>query len=110
MAPKRVTLDQLAVMVANGLESVQEEMREGFRQVGARLDAVETKLGGHDTTLDSHSRILDSHSRILESHSRILESHSRILNRIERKLDSVTDLVDDHSIRLQRLEDLDRRS
>jgi len=89
MAPKRVTLDQLAVMVANGLESVQEEMREGFRQVGARLDAVETKLGGHDTTL---------------------ESHSRILNRIERKLDSVTDLVDDHSIRLQRLEDLDRRS
>lgn len=89
MAPKRVTLDQLAAMVANGFEVLQDEMREGFRQVGTRLDAVETKLGGHDTTL---------------------ESHSRILNGIERKLDSVIELVDDHTIRLQRLEDLNRRS
>lgn len=83
MARKRVTIDQLATMVANGFQALQEEMREGFRQVTGRLDAVEAKLG---------------------EHSSVLDEHSHRLGRIERKLDSTIERVDDHGGRLERLE------
>jgi uncharacterized coiled-coil protein SlyX len=83
MARKRVTIDLLATMVANGFQALQEEMREGFRQITSRFDSVEAKLGEHSSVLDEHSHRLD---------------------RIERKLDGTVERVDDHSVRLERLE------
>ncbi len=83
MARKRVTIDQLATMVANGFQALQEEIREGFLRVTSRLDSVEAKLGEHSSVLDEHSHRLE---------------------RIERKLDSTVERVDDHGVRLERLE------
>jgi hypothetical protein len=83
MARNRVTIDQLATTVANGFQALHEEMREGFRRVSGRLDAVEAKLG---------------------EHSSVLDEHSHRLARIERKLDSTIERVDDHGVRLERLE------
>ncbi len=83
MARKRVTMDKLATMVANGFQALQGEIREGFLRVTSRLDSVEAKLGKHSSVLDEHSHRLD---------------------RIERKLDSTVERVDDHGVRLERLE------
>jgi hypothetical protein len=84
MARKRVTVDQLATMVANGFQALQEEMREGFQRVISRLEEVEARLSENSTTLNDHSRHL---------------------GRVERKLDSTTDLLDSHGVRLARLEE-----
>ena len=73
---RRITIEQLAAMVAGGFEDVRQEMtglrgeiREGFDS----LRAVQT-------------------------------DHSHRLDRIERKLDGVVGRVDDHDVRLQALE------
>lgn len=67
MARKRVTIDQLATMVANGLHALQEEMREGFRGVreqlgehGKRLGSMEGELKDHGIRLDRIERKLDN--------------------------------------------------
>ncbi|HET8579716.1 MAG TPA: hypothetical protein VFL31_01845 [Nitrospiraceae bacterium] len=83
MAKKRITLDQLAAMVANGLQAVQEEMKEGFR-------VVREQLGHHSQRLDG-----------IEAE---LKDHGVRLDRIERKLDNTIARVDDHGVRLERLE------
>ena len=70
------TVDHLAAMVANSFQSLQDEMRGGFRAVHARLDA-------HD--------------------GRFVEMEKR-LDRIERKLDNTIERVNGHDIRLKRLE------
>jgi septal ring factor EnvC (AmiA/AmiB activator) len=83
MKKKRVTIDELATMVANGFHALQDETREGFRTVheqlgehGQRLDSIETELKDHGVRLD----------------------------RIERKLDNTVERVDDYSFRLERIE------
>lgn len=76
MAKKRITMDQLAAMVASGFQALQDEMRGGFRMVSERLDA-------HDRRFDEVGGRLD---------------------RIERKLDNTIERVDDHSLRLEGLE------
>jgi hypothetical protein len=73
---KRVTVDRLAEMVAAGFQELQEAMRQGFDRVNERMDA-------HDGRFD--------------------EVDSR-LDRIERKLDNTIERVDDHGVRLGRLE------
>lgn len=83
MAKKRITLDQLAAMVANGLQAVQEEVREGFRAVREQLD---------------------DHGGRLDNIEAELKDHGVRLNRIERKLDNTIERVDDHGVRLERLE------
>jgi NTP pyrophosphatase (non-canonical NTP hydrolase) len=83
MAKKRVTIDHLAAMMANGLQALHEEMGEAFR-------AVREHLGHHGQRLDG-----------IESE---LKDHRVRLDRIERKLDNSIERVDDHSVRLQRLE------
>lgn len=70
MAPKRITIDRLAVMVANGFQDLQTEMRERFVGVESELKDLRLQVG-----------------------------------RIERKLDSVVDRLDDHGLRLKRLEE-----
>ncbi|MGH2373702.1 MAG: hypothetical protein ACRDIC_09575 [bacterium] len=97
MVGKRITVDHLAAIVADGFQALHDEMREGFRHVNSRLDSVEVKLG-------EHSAVLAEHSTILAEHSTILDQHSGLLARIERKLDSTIARVDDHGIRLDRLE------
>lgn len=53
MARKRVTVDQLAAMVASALQALQEEMREGFR-------VVQEHLGGHDRRFQNVESKLES--------------------------------------------------
>jgi len=67
MARKRVTIDQLAAIVANGLQALQEDMREGFRVIrehlgehGRRLNNIETELKDHGVRLDRIERKLDN--------------------------------------------------
>lgn len=67
MAREPVTIDQLAAMVANGLQAIQEEVREGFRSVheqlgghGRRLDGIESELKDHGTRLDRIERKRDN--------------------------------------------------
>lgn len=83
MARKRITIDQLAAIMANGLQALQEEVREGFH-------SVRELLGEHGTRLDG-----------IENE---LKDHGARLDRIERKLDNTIERVDDHSVRLGRLE------
>jgi chromosome segregation ATPase len=97
VSPKRVTVDQLATMVGNGFLALQEEMREGFRLVrmqlgehGERLDAIEIELKDHSARFDR----IDAE----------LRDHSARFDRIERKLDTTIERVEDHGIRLRRLE------
>ena len=82
MARKRVTIDQLPTMVANGLQALQEEMREGFRVVRGQLG---------------------DHGRRLDNIGTELKDHGVRLDRIERKLDNTIERVDDHGVRLERL-------
>jgi predicted nucleic acid-binding Zn-ribbon protein len=73
---KRVSIDRLAEMVAGGFQELQDEMRHGFQRLNERMDAHDGRFDEVDTRLD----------------------------RIERKLDSTIERVDDHSVRLGRLE------
>lgn len=104
MAPKRVTIDQLAAMVANGFQALQDEMREGFRQITGRLNGVEGRLGGVEGRLGGVEGRLDGVEGRLGAVEVKQEEHSRSLNRIERKLDSTIARVDDHGVRIERLE------
>ena len=83
MARKRVTIDHLATMVANGFQTLKEEMTAGFRSVHEQLS---------------------EHGRGLAGVESELKDHGVRLNRIERKLDNTIERVDDHSVRLERLE------
>jgi len=76
MNKRRVAIDELTTMVANGFHAVQEEMQDGFRALTSRVDGIETELKDHGARLD----------------------------RIERKLDSTIERVDDYSVRLKRVE------
>lgn len=73
---RRITIDQLAGMVARGFDDLRREMREGFA-------SIQTVVDGHTATLDDHSHRLD---------------------RIERKLDNTIRRVDDNDMRLQVVE------
>lgn len=94
---RRITIEQLAGMVARGFEDLRREMLEGFASIHAVLD-------DHTGTLATHSAILKEHTAILVRHSAILEDHSHRLDRIERKLDSTIRRVDDHDVRIQAFE------
>jgi hypothetical protein len=83
MARKPITIDQLAAVVANGIQALQEALREGFRSVREQVGEHGRRLGSIETELKDHSVRLD---------------------RIERKLDNTIERVDDHSVRLARLE------
>jgi hypothetical protein len=78
-----MTIDQLAAIMANGLQALQEEVRQGFR-------SVREQLGEHGTRLDG-----------IENE---LKDHGVRLDRIERKLDNTIERVDDHGVRPGRLE------
>lgn len=87
---RRVTLDQLAAMVARGFEDVQR-----------RFEDVDRKFAGVHQEFEDVHRKLDSHTAILEQHSAFHVDHSHRFDRIERKLDNVIDRRDDHEVRLQ---------
>lgn len=74
---KRITVDQLAVMVADGFQTVQDEVRGRFAVVVDELKDIKVEL--KDLRAD--------------------------VGRVERKLNSAIEQLDDHSIRLRRLED-----
>jgi len=50
---KKVTIDDLAVMVGRGFNDVHEKMDKGFADVNSRLDKVEIKLDRVDYRLTS---------------------------------------------------------
>ncbi len=84
MAPKQITMDRLAVMVANGFQDLQKEMRERFGAVDGRFASMDGRL------VSVESELKDLRLQV---------------GRIERKLDSVVDRMDDHDLRLKRLEE-----
>jgi len=73
---RRITLDQLAAMVAKGFEDLRREMQDGFASLRA----------------------------VVDHHTAVHADHSRRFNRIERKLDNSIGRLDDHDVRLQALE------
>ena len=54
-------LDQLAAMVANAFQSLQDEMREGFRVVNQRLDDHDLRLGRIERKLDDTIERVNGH-------------------------------------------------
>jgi len=87
---KRVTIDRLAEMVVNGFQELQDEMRRGFNEVAARFNDVYRRFDAVDARFD------DVYGRFDGVNAR--------LERIERKLDGTIERVDDHGVRLARLE------
>jgi chromosome segregation ATPase len=83
---QRVTLDQLAAMVARGFEDVHCELT-GVRGELADVRGGLTSVQGELTEIRA-----------------VQADHSHRLDRIERKLDSVVERVDDHDVRLRTLE------
>jgi hypothetical protein len=80
MKKKRVTVDELATMVANGFHALQEEMRQGFASLTSRVDGVETTLAEHGQRLDRIERKLAG-QQLLQGglrKRRFLESGSKI--------------------------------
>ncbi len=84
MAPKRITIDGLAAMVANGFHDLQTELRERFAAVDERFASMNGRL------VSVESELKDLRLQV---------------GRIERKVDSVVDRLDDHGLRLKRLEE-----
>ena len=87
---RRITIDQLAAMVARGFEDVGRS----FEDVGRRFDGV----AGEFENVRREMREGFASLRAVQ------DDHSHRLDRIERKLDNVVDRVDDHDVRLQALE------
>ena len=84
MTRKRMTIDHLAVIVADGFQALQNE------------------LGGRFLAVDTRFLAVDTHFLAVESELKDLKSQ---VGRIERKLDSTIERLDDHSGRLKRLEE-----
>jgi len=101
---KRITINQLAQMVARGFEDLRREMLEGFASLRAVLDDHTQALAGHTQTLAEHTQTLADHTRTLADHTQTLAGHSHRLDRIERKLDSTIDRSDAHDVRISALE------
>jgi len=97
---RRVTLDQLAQMIARGFEDVHRK----FESVDRKFESVDRKFEDVHRKLDSHTETLAEHTAILERHSALHADHSHRLDRIERKLDSAIVGLDDHDVRIQALE------
>jgi tetrahydromethanopterin S-methyltransferase subunit G len=87
---RRITIDQLAAMVARDFEDVGRR----FEDVGRRFDGV----AGEFENVRREMREGFASLRAVQ------DDHSHRLDRIERKLDSVVDRVDGHDVRLQALE------
>ncbi len=54
MEDKNITTDQLAGMVQRGFESTSKEMKDGFDEVGKRLDRIEKLI------LKEHKRRIEA--------------------------------------------------
>jgi hypothetical protein len=89
-----ITLDELAAMVARGFEDVRREWRQG-------LDGVRREMREGFARIHA---VVDGHTETLAAHGATLNDHSHRLDRIERKLDVTIERVDDHGVRLRRLE------
>ena len=84
MTRRRMTIDHMAAMVADGFQALQNELGERFLVVDSRFLAMEGRFLGIETELK------DLKSQV---------------GRIERKLDSTIERLDDHGVRLKRLEE-----
>jgi DNA-binding transcriptional MerR regulator len=96
---KKITLETLAQMIAQGFEEVDkrfDENREQHQQILAILDKHGVMLinhteilKNHTETLKNHAAILKTQTEILKDHTAILTDHTERLKRIESKLENV---------------------
>ncbi|MHB8731988.1 MAG: hypothetical protein ACYDAB_09380 [bacterium] len=94
---RRITIDQLAAMVARGFEDVGrrfEDVARGFEDVGRRFDGVASEFE------DVRREMREGFASVRA----VQNDHSHRLDRIERKLDNVVERADGHDVRLQALE------
>ena len=94
---RRITIDQLAAMVARGFEDVGRR----FGNVGHRFDEVARRFDDVGREFEDVRREMREGFASLRA---VQDDHSHRLDRIERKLDHVVERADDHDVRLRTLE------
>ncbi len=104
---KKITLETLAQMIAQGFEEVDkrfDENREQHQQILAILDKHGVMLINHTEILKDHTKTLKNHTEILKNHTETLKNHAAILKTQTEILKDHTAILTDHTERLKRIE------
>ena len=108
---KSVTLDDLAIMVANGFSDQESRFNKRFDGIDERFDRVEDRLDGVEDRLDSlENKVENLDKAIFDLQLRVGSVEDR-LKSIEKTLGPLLTVVDimkdnwkDHDMRISRLE------
>lgn len=75
MSNDKVTIDDLARMVARGFNEVNEKVDKGFREVGKRMDQLEMEI--HDVKLRQDNTAYRFELKDLEERVTRLETNAK---------------------------------
>ena len=93
MVNKKVTIEDLAVMVQKGFKDTarKEEMDKRFDEVDKRFLGINQELVDLKSDVSYLKSRVEEIGRVLERHDELLEEHSEELKIIHKILDDLTD-------------------
>lgn len=101
-APKKITINDLAVMVQNGFNSIHSEMDTRFNLVDKKFEAVDRRFEQIESRFDKRFDGIDARFERLES--RVKNIETRVEN-LDTKFDALQSVVvNDHGNRLNAVE------
>lgn len=98
MAKKKITIENLAVMVQKGFaqtttefKELRNEMASGFAEVDKRFGEVDKRLINLEYNVSYLKSRVEEIGRTLGQHTEILEEHTGELKWLHKKVDEFTD-------------------
>lgn len=87
--PKKMTIDELAIIVSNGFVSLEERIETRLKEeIGREIGGLRTEMNERFVQVDQRFDIVD-----------------RRLTRMENSLDRLEPIISEHENRINRLED-----